>query len=134
MPNYTECPKCGSSDILPKQKIVSTEGGSSVEYRAIVRLREKTGTWRVRSHDHPIVAWICGNCGYTELYTAKAKELSDTYQRLQQAQSERGLSPDDKQGSDTASNRAFLILTSVMLFVMLLSIIALVVLLGIPRG
>ncbi len=128
---HNECPKCGSSNIVPKQKIVSAEG--SVDSRVIVRLREKTGTWRIKHHDHPIVARICGDCGYTELYTAKAKELSDVYQRLQQTQPERGL-PDVDQGADTTSNRAFLILASVLLLIMLLGIIALILALGIPHG
>lgn len=132
MTAHNECPKCGSSNIVPKQKIVSAEG--TVDSRMIIRLREKTGTWRIKHHDHSIVARICGDCGYTELYTAKAKELSDVYQRLQQTQSERGQSPDDEKGSDTASNRAFLILASVLLLIMLLGIIALVLALGIPHG
>ncbi len=132
MTTHSECPKCGSSNIISKQKIVSAEG--SVDYRVIVRLREKTGTWRVKHHDHPVVARICGDCGYTELYTARAKELSAVYQRLQQAQSERSPSPDDEKGSDAANNRAFLILASVMLLVMLLGIIALVLALGIPHA
>ncbi len=132
MTTHTECPKCGSSNVISKQKIVSAE--SSVDNRVIVRLREKTGTWRVKFHDHPIVARICGDCGYTELYTARAKELSDVCQRLQQAQSERGQSPDEEKGSDTANNRVFLVLTSVMLLVMLLGIIALALALGIPHA
>ncbi len=131
MPTHNECPKCGSTNIVPKQKVVSAEG--TVDSRLIVRLREKAGTWRIKHHDHPISARVCGDCGYTELYTAKAKDLSETYQRLQQAQSERGL-PDDEKGSDTASNRAFLILASVLLLIMLLGIIALVLALGIPHG
>jgi predicted nucleic-acid-binding Zn-ribbon protein len=130
MPNYNECPKCGSSDIIPKQKIVSAEGGSSVEYRAIVRLRERTGTWRVKYHDHPIVAWICGGCGYTELYTAKAKELSSAYWRLQQIQSERGPTLDDELGADAGNNRAFLIVIGVMFLLLLSGILALVLILG----
>lgn len=134
MTTPNECPKCGSSDIIPKQKIISSEGGSSVEYRAIVRLRERTGTWRVKYHDHPIVAWICGACGYTELYTAKAKELSSAYWRLQQVQSERGPMFDDEAGGDATSNRVFLIITGVLLLLMLLGIIALVVVLGMPHG
>ena len=132
MPTHNECPKCGSSNIVPKQKIVSAE--SSVDSRVIVRLREKTGTWRIKHHDHPIVARICGDCGYTELYTAKAKELSDTYQRLRQNQFEQGQSPDDEKGSDTASNRMFLILVGALFFILLLGIMALVIVLGIPHG
>ncbi len=132
MTTHNECPKCGSSNVISKQKIVSAEG--SVDSRVIVRLREKTGAWRVKHHDHPIVARICGDCGYTELYTVRAKELSDVYQRLQQAQSERDQSSDDEKGSDAANNRAFLILASVMLLVMLLGIIALVLALGIPHA
>ncbi len=128
MPNYIECPKCGSSDILPKQKIVSSEGGS--DYRLIVRLRERAGTWRIKHHDHPIVAWICGACGYTELYTAKPKELSDAYWRLQQIQSERGPMLDDEPGAGSENNRAFLILTGVMFLLLLSGILALVLLLG----
>lgn len=132
MTTPNKCPKCGSSDIIPKQKIVSSESGA--DYRMIVRLRERTGTWRVKYHDHPIAAWICGACGYTELYTTKARELSDAYWRLQQVQSERGPTFDDEPGGDAASNRTFLILASVMLFLMLLGIIALVILLSLPHG
>jgi predicted nucleic-acid-binding Zn-ribbon protein len=128
MPNYIECPKCGSSDILPKQKIISAESGS--DYRLIVRLRERAGTWRVKNHDHPIVAWICGGCGYTELYTAKAKELSSAYWRLQQIQSERGPTLDDERGTDAPSNRVFLILTGILFLLLLSGILAMVLLLG----
>ena len=128
MPTHNECPKCGSSDIIPKQKIVSAEG--AVDSRMIVRLRERTGTWRVKYHDHPIAAWICGACGYTELYTAKAKELSDAYWRLQQVQSERGPRFDDDAGTGAGNNRAFLILTGVLFLLLLIGILALVLILG----
>ncbi len=132
MPTSNECPKCGSSNIVPKQKIVSSESG--LDYRMIVRLRERTGTWRVKNHDHPIVAWICGACGYTELYTAKAKELSDAYWRLQQVQSERGPRFDDEAEGDATSNRVFLIMTGVLFLLLLLGIVVMVILLTIPRG
>ncbi len=128
MPTPNECPKCGSSDIIPQQKIVSVEGGA--DSRMIVRLRERTGTWRVKNHDHPIAAWICGACGYTELYTAKAKELSEAYWRLQQVQSERGPRFDDELEGDAASNRAFRIMTYLLLIIFLLGIVALVIILG----
>jgi predicted nucleic-acid-binding Zn-ribbon protein len=134
MVNQGACPKCGSSNIIPKQKVVGSEFGGSIDYRVIIRLREKSGTWRVKHYDHPLVARVCGDCGYTELYTAHPPELASVYQRLQQTQSERGRSDDDDKESDSTSNRAFLILAGVLILVVLLGIIALALALGTLRG
>ena len=40
-------------------------------------------------------AWVCGNCGYTELFVDDASLLWETYQRSQRDASEEGASDDD---------------------------------------
>ena len=75
------CARCGSPDVLPQMKlrqevdyawglVVSIYGKRKVEWKNPV------------GASSPIVARVCGACGYTELYAPNHKELWRVYQQI----------------------------------------------------
>jgi predicted nucleic-acid-binding Zn-ribbon protein len=69
-----QCPKCGSSDVIPNV-YVEDRGRFGVENLKVV-VDEHPQAWlfkgEVRSS---LKAWVCGACGYTELYAQDAPAL-----------------------------------------------------------
>ncbi len=39
-----------------------------------------------RTTQSPLRAWVCGDCGYTELYATQVKRIVSLHQRIQQKQ------------------------------------------------
>jgi len=75
------CLKCGSSDIIPNVSIVTHgQGASQVEVefydnpKALIFKGTHTGT---------LTAYICGQCGYTEMYVSNAQYLLNNYRKNQ---------------------------------------------------
>jgi ribosomal protein S27AE len=121
------CPKCGSSNIIPHRKIIT----SSVETVSspTIRLYEKMGTLKGKLHDYPLIAWVCGECGYTEWFASNPSELYSVYQRIQQTRLAQGKQTEESE--EDYPNKTFLI---IMLGLMiLLSITAIVIIIVLFR-
>jgi predicted nucleic-acid-binding Zn-ribbon protein len=75
------CTKCGSTRIIPDADItdLSSAGPIAVCVNANPEAILFKGT-----HTGYLKAWICGDCGYTELYVDKANELYEAYSKSQQ--------------------------------------------------
>ena len=60
------CAKCGSSDVIPNVKVVGGHGDGG-DLRAVVA--EHPEAWLFKGEVKPsFKAWVCGACGFTELY------------------------------------------------------------------
>lgn len=68
------CPKCQSQEIMPNVEAVE---GNSLG----IRVYEKAGVVLRGMRNFPLKAWVCTNCGYTELYVNTPQELGKAYKR-----------------------------------------------------
>ncbi|MEH1853769.1 MAG: hypothetical protein V7L11_19330 [Nostoc sp.] len=73
------CLKCGSSDIIPNVSIVTQSGYPlQVEFYNNPKAFIFKGT-----HSGTLKAYICGQCGYTEMYVNNAQYLLNYYRKNQ---------------------------------------------------
>ena len=75
-----KCSKCGSSMVIPSVPIADRgHGNGLLPWTAYIS--EKPGALFSKTHFFKIRAWICGECGYTELYADAPNEVASSYQR-----------------------------------------------------
>ena len=79
----TLCPKCRSAKVIPNVRILDHIYGGTVEPALEIQTRPhalmfKGGVAR------NLRAWVCGDCGYTELFVAEPHILWEAYQTTQQ--------------------------------------------------
>jgi predicted nucleic-acid-binding Zn-ribbon protein len=74
MKSTATCPKCGSTRIIHQVQIMdrSRNGVGSLSLRRGTRA---LGGWLPLPRSFPVDAWVCGACGYTELYVREPAEL-----------------------------------------------------------
>jgi len=78
------CPKCGSADIVPNRPIRDLGHGNSVhELTTRVEERPDALIFKGETVESYLRAWVCGECGYTELYATDHRYLFDLYTRAQ---------------------------------------------------
>ncbi len=68
------CPSCQSTDIIPNADIVGSDD-------LAIRIYEKPDVTLRGMRHHPIKAWVCTQCGYTQLYVSQPRELHKSYLR-----------------------------------------------------
>lgn len=75
------CPKCNSHAIIKNQRIPDRGHYSYVAGYLFIKIIGKRISW---FKNHVAIgglrAWICGECGYTELYTTNFKDLLEADQ------------------------------------------------------
>jgi predicted nucleic-acid-binding Zn-ribbon protein len=75
MKTQATCPKCGSGQIIREvQTLDRSDSGNQP-----LSLRRGTRTWAgwLRlPRTFPVDAWVCGGCGYTELYVREPAQLA----------------------------------------------------------
>ena len=74
------CPNCKSQSVIPNADPVEDTGLS-------IRVYERPDVTLKGMRSYPLKAWVCTNCGYTELYVSQPAELSRSYQRFLAASS-----------------------------------------------
>jgi ribosomal protein S27AE len=74
MKSKATCPKCGSARIIQQVHVMdrSDSGAGSLSLRRGTRA---LGGWLKLPRSFPLDAWVCGACGYTELYVREPAEL-----------------------------------------------------------
>jgi predicted nucleic-acid-binding Zn-ribbon protein len=78
------CPKCDSRDIIPDVRVIDRTGDGNIAKDLTAQLYEKPYALLFKgAKSYAIRAWICGACGYTELYTEIPKELFSMYKTNQ---------------------------------------------------
>ena len=68
------CPRCGSGRIIRQVQIVdrSDSGNQPLSVRRGTRI---WAGWLKLPRSFPLDAWVCGGCGYTELYVREPAEF-----------------------------------------------------------
>src|ERR671911_123678 len=71
-----QCPQCSSQDIMSNVRIKdrNADAFGNEELGVVVDLRPHALVFKERI-ETPLRAWICGACGYTELYVDNPREL-----------------------------------------------------------
>ena len=70
------CPKCESSEIIEEAEVRDHDASSYRPLGVHVKLANPTGGFIKKTHvSGELRAWICGACGYTELYATNYQEL-----------------------------------------------------------
>ena len=78
------CPKCGSPDVVPDVEVRDYDASSYRELSVSVRLPRPPGAFIHKgSETSPLRAWVCGQCGYTELYAPNCRALLATHKQSQ---------------------------------------------------
>ena len=76
-----ECPNCGSTEVIPSLRVI--DQGDGVQPLSLM-IEEKPHAAILRGwRRFPLTAWVCGNCGYTELHVADPAGLREAHQRAQ---------------------------------------------------
>jgi predicted nucleic-acid-binding Zn-ribbon protein len=82
----TTCPKCRSQKIIPDVSI-EDRGMSNVPWNLSVRVEEKPDALLFKGrHTDILKAWVCGECGYTELYVENPQALYAAYTKALERQ------------------------------------------------
>lgn len=68
------CPNCRSGRIIPNADAV--EQGDLA-----IRIYERPGVSLKGARHYALKAWVCADCGYTQLYVNQPAELAASYQR-----------------------------------------------------
>jgi predicted nucleic-acid-binding Zn-ribbon protein len=81
----TQCPECGSSDIIP-DLLVCTDETVSGGMPAYVKLVEpeppkKPFLWMAAEVKVYFHAAVCGACGHTQLYTKQHTEILEAHKK-----------------------------------------------------
>ena len=69
------CPKCNSHDIIKNKPIPAMARYNTMNYLSLFITGKRTSWISRRIAVGKIRAWVCGECGYTELYTTNYKDL-----------------------------------------------------------
>jgi predicted nucleic-acid-binding Zn-ribbon protein len=78
------CPKCNSHVIIKNQPVMEHgQGNLPLKLSITIPKRRRSGWFSSPVTNGNIRAWICGQCGYTELYTTNFKELLEADRELQ---------------------------------------------------
>jgi predicted nucleic-acid-binding Zn-ribbon protein len=79
------CPKCGSADVIPNVSVLDNAGapGYSNNVRAVVV--QHPDAWMFTGEVRTCLkAWVCGSCGYTELYANNPAALLAAYRKREE--------------------------------------------------
>jgi len=77
------CPKCGSSDIIQDCRIID-HGHYDRQWNLAVTVYEHPQAWLFKGEvSSRLRAWVCGACGFTELYVKNPQALLDAFRQHQ---------------------------------------------------
>ena len=91
MPSVDKCAKCGSSSIIRRALVIDKVSAAGNEQSFTVRVDADPGAVMfkksVRSDIH---AWICGECGFIEMYADNPLELYKAFTTAQSSMNNLG--------------------------------------------
>jgi predicted nucleic-acid-binding Zn-ribbon protein len=77
------CPKCGSAEVIPNVYIQDRGEGQTENLKVIVE--ENPHAWVFKGAvKTSLKAWICGVCGFTELYAKDPADLLTAYRKQEE--------------------------------------------------
>jgi predicted nucleic-acid-binding Zn-ribbon protein len=72
----TACPKCGSNEIIREAEVRDYDAQSYRRLSVYVPLRNpQGGLIKKTTESGELRAWVCGQCGYTELYATNYQAM-----------------------------------------------------------
>jgi predicted nucleic-acid-binding Zn-ribbon protein len=75
------CPKCSSADVVPNLRILEHVGATWSE-NLKVEAEQNPDAWLFKGEvKTSLKAWVCGSCGYTELYAKNPAALLAAYRK-----------------------------------------------------
>ena len=78
------CHKCGSTEVVPDVEVRDYDASSYRELTLSVQLPRPPGSFIYQgSETSPLRAWVCGQCGYTELYAPNCRALLAAHRQSQ---------------------------------------------------
>ena len=78
----SRCPKCGSPDVIPNVSILEHVGANASLHSVRAVLEKNPDALFVRGEVRTsLQAWVCGTCGYTELYAKHPEALLAAYRK-----------------------------------------------------
>jgi predicted nucleic-acid-binding Zn-ribbon protein len=77
------CPKCGTKDVIPKLTVIGNTQMLSGIYVELIEPDppNRPFVWKPGYEQSRFLAWVCGNCGYSEMYATRPKEMLAAYQK-----------------------------------------------------
>lgn len=73
------CPKCGSVDVIPNVYVLDYPATHSTGNVQVVVLQNPDAWFNKGEVSTSLKAWVCGACGYTELYAKNPAALLAAY-------------------------------------------------------
>lgn len=80
------CPKCQSTDVIPQVRVMDQTDYNEVGALELgVVVDENPGAFIFKGKRRgTLYAWICGVCGFTELYVSNPGGLLEAYKKSQE--------------------------------------------------
>lgn len=76
-----QCPKCGCTDVIPNVSVMDHTAALAWENLSAV-VEENPNAWLFTGQvKTSLKAWVCGACGYTELYATNPATLLAAYRK-----------------------------------------------------
>ena len=70
------CPQCQSADVIPDVAIIDRGHYNTLNLPLTVGIFRNPASWlKKKLFQSQVKAWICGSCGYTELFVQDPAEL-----------------------------------------------------------
>ena len=74
MKRTNKCPKCGSTEIFGNAKAIDRAHASEEEF-TVATFGKPDALIFKEKHTSKVSAWVCGQCGYVELYADSPSDL-----------------------------------------------------------
>jgi len=74
------CPKCGSNEVIPQVRIIDSSTTGQTDLKVEIQADPNARIFK-EPHQDELAAWICGDCGYTELYVMNPKYLLSAHKK-----------------------------------------------------
>ncbi|MEO5917908.1 MAG: hypothetical protein ABIS50_26985 [Luteolibacter sp.] len=75
MKSSGKCPKCSSSDIIADAKALDRSPYESSQEFTLATFSNPKAAFFKGQQTTPVSAWVCGDCGFVELYADYAINL-----------------------------------------------------------
>lgn len=82
MPDETVCPKCKSENIIRNVRVMDRDhySGDSGASLSLVVYENPDAMIFKGAHEGSLSAWVCGECGFTQLFLDNPRELYAIYE------------------------------------------------------
>lgn len=82
MLKHGTCPNCNSREIMANVHVIDRTHMSNTDHELTVGMHQHPNAILMKGlYQSPLRAWICGQCGYTELFAQNPRELLELYRQ-----------------------------------------------------